>query len=66
MEQERCGHSFGYKGELVSGDLYQKGLNFLIQLMPKNPSAWSSWNYLAQSYIDDMGVHRAHYDGVSW
>lgn len=37
-----------------------------IQLMPKNPNAWSSWNYLAQSYVDDVGVHRAHYDSVSW
>ena len=39
---------------------------FHPQLMPKNPSAWSSWNYLAQSYVDDIGVHRAHYDAVSW
>jgi predicted NAD/FAD-binding protein len=35
------------------------------KLMPKNTNAWSSWNYLAQSYMDDMGVHRAHYDAVS-
>ena len=34
--------------------------------MPKNPDAWSSWNYLAQSFVDDAGVHRSHYDAVSW
>ncbi|KAJ4491291.1 FAD/NAD(P)-binding domain-containing protein [Lentinula edodes] len=36
-----------------------------IQLMPKSRSAWSCWNYLTYSEVDEKGVRRANSDKVS-
>lgn len=60
-------HSDTKVGAIQRGSVIAKAqYSFHIQLMPKNPDAWSSWNYLAQSFVDDAGVHRSHYDAVSW
>jgi predicted NAD/FAD-binding protein len=40
-------------------------LFFLPKLMPKSPSAWSSWNYIARSNIDKKGIHKPNHDYAS-
>lgn len=36
-----------------------------IQLMPKARSAWSCWNYLTYSQVDEKGIRKANSDKVS-
>lgn len=37
----------------------------IFQLMPKAKKAWSCWNYITKSYVDENGVAKANHDAAS-